>query len=536
MLIIEKNRKLVIYIGHKVSTFMMKNRVDNVYKKGKIKEKRNETMQKFIKKHKMGIIVTISVIIMVIGLSFAWLQLTLRGNKELSMMADGLKLVLDDTMEGGIHLVNAIPVTDEEGLTQVGYTFTLENTGKIDSSYEIYLDDLDLDERQTRMQDRFLKYQLVKDGEEISLDLLSTTGENPNRLLDKGEISSGEKFTYTLKLWIDYDATNEVMKTSFKGQLRVEAIQSQNKSLYKRIAKKAVLDNQASEFVSSTTGIDFSKVSSDTNGKGIYTFSSTKDDKYPVHYYRGAVTDNNVKFGGFCWKIVRTTETGGVKLIYNGSPDENGYCSKTTGEAVEIGTSAFNESYNSKEYVGYMINNTTDSTIKKVIDTWYQTNMTEFTEKLEDTVWCNDRSIAKTGNNNIYFSAWNRACTTFKPSLSCANDTDKFTVNKTNGNGILTYPVALLTSDEIILAGGKNGITSVSANPSYYLYTNKYWWSISPSYFYDGIVNGFDVDSDGGMSSGKFRVVFGVRPSISLTSNTSIKSGNGSMEKPFEIK
>ena len=46
-------------------------------------------MQKFIKKHKMGIIVTISVIIMVIGLSFAWLQLTLRGNKELSMMADG---------------------------------------------------------------------------------------------------------------------------------------------------------------------------------------------------------------------------------------------------------------------------------------------------------------------------------------------------------------------------------------------------------------------------------------------------------------
>ncbi len=295
-------------------------------KKGKIKEKRNETMQEFIKKHKMGIVVAISAIIMVIGLSFAWLQITLRGSKELSMMADGLKLVLDDTMEGGIHLENAIPVTDEEGLTQVGYTFTLENTGKVDSSYEIYLDDLDLDEGQTRMRDDFLKYQLVKNGEEVSLALLSTTGENPNRLLDKGAISS------------------------------------------------------------------------DTNGKGVYTFSSTKDDKYPVHYYRGAVTDNNVKFAGLCWKIVRTTNTGGIKLIYNGSPDTNGKCTNTTGEATQIGKSAFNEIANSKESVGYMAGNTSDSTIKKVIDTWYRDNMTEYTEKLEDAVWCNDRGDGSINN------------------------------------------------------------------------------------------------------------------------------------------
>jgi len=40
MLIIEKNRKLVIYIGHKVSSFMMKNRVDNAYKKGENKREK----------------------------------------------------------------------------------------------------------------------------------------------------------------------------------------------------------------------------------------------------------------------------------------------------------------------------------------------------------------------------------------------------------------------------------------------------------------------------------------------------------------
>jgi len=499
-------------------------------KKEKIKKKRTETMQEFMKKHKMGIIVTISAIIMVIGLSFAWLQLTLRGNKELSMMAESLKLVLDDTMEGGIHLVNAIPVTNEEGLTQVGYTFTLENTGKIDSSYEIYLDDLDLDEGQTRMQDRFLKYQLVKDGEEISLDLLSTIGENPNRLLDKGEISSGEKFTYTLKLWIDFDATNEVMKTSFKGQLRVEAIQSKDKSLYKIIAKKAVLDNQASEFVSSATGINFGEISSDTNGKGIYTFASTKDDKYPVHYYRGDVKDNNVKFAGLCWKIVRTTETGGVKLIYNGSPDESGQCTNTTGEKTQIGTSAFNKINNALEYVGYMVNNTTDSTIKGVIDNWYQNNMTDYTEKLEDTIWCNDRNFRSAGST--YFNSYDRAYTTHKPSVGCANDDDKFTVSSSNGNGSLTYPTALLTGDEIMLAGGLTG----TENSSYYLYTKEYWLSLSPSTFNGHYAYHLIMYNSGTLNSSNVSGVYGVRPSISLAPNIKYASGKGTMEKPFEIK
>ena len=140
---------------------------------------------------------------------------------------------------------------------------------------------------------------------------MTAIGEHPKRLLDKGEIGPKEKHTYILKLWIASTAINEVMGTIFKGQLRVEAIQGESKGLYKKIAKQAVPDDEASKFVTSSTGINFMQTSSDTNGKGVYTFASTKDDKYPVHYFQGTVTDNNVKFGGFCWKIVRTTETGG---------------------------------------------------------------------------------------------------------------------------------------------------------------------------------------------------------------------------------
>ncbi len=492
----------------------------------------NNKKENWLKEHKMGVFVGVSAVLMLIGLSYAWLQLTFRGTKELTILTAGnLELELDDTMTGGISFTEAVPVTDEEGMSQDGYTFTLENKGNVTSDYTIYLDDLNLAEGQTRMKDSFIKYQLTKDGDEVDLQLLNAIGEHPNRVLETGTIEPKTKYTYVLKMWIDQDATNEVMETMFKGQLRTEAMQEVGTKLYKEIAKKAILDNQASEFVSSTTGVNFGEISSDTNGKGVYTLSSTKDDKYPVHYYRGSVTDNNVKFGGFCWKIVRTTETGGVKLIYNGSPDTNGQCTNTTGEATQIGTSKFNETSNSSEYAGYMVNNTTDSTIKGAIDTWYQTNMTDYTSKLEDTIWCNDRS-SRVDGSNIYFGANDRTYTTHQPSLACANVEDKFTVDAKNGNGLLTYPVALLTADEIMLAGGKGG----TANSSYYLYTNQYWWALSPSYFYNNYASGFSVNSSGRLSFNRVYDTYGVRPAVSLAPGTKITSGDGSMNKPFIVE
>ena len=91
------------------------------------------------------------------------------------------------------------------------------------------------------------------------------------------------------------------------------------RTMYSIMTKNSVLDNIASTYVTSSTGIDFSQISSDTNGKGVYEIASTKNDPYPIYYYRGTqALTNNLIFGGFCWKIIRTTATGGVRLIYFG--------------------------------------------------------------------------------------------------------------------------------------------------------------------------------------------------------------------------
>ena len=125
-------------------------------------------------------------------------------------------------------------------------------------------------------------------------------------------------------------------------------------TLYNFMKQEAVMDNTSSEFVSSSTGINFgSRLDNNTNGKGVYIRAGTEDNEYPILYFRGDVDNNHVKFANFCWLIVRTTESGGTKLIYDGVPDSNGYCDNTR-TASQIGTSRFNQNSSSPADVGYM--------------------------------------------------------------------------------------------------------------------------------------------------------------------------------------
>jgi hypothetical protein len=62
------------------------------------------------------------------------------------------------------------------------------------------------------------------------------------------------------------------------------------------------------------------------NGNGIYTRAPYANDNYPLYYYRGQIDNNYVVWAGFCWQILRTTNTGGVKIIYHdvAQQDNNG--------------------------------------------------------------------------------------------------------------------------------------------------------------------------------------------------------------------
>lgn len=413
------------------------------------------------------------------------------------------------------------------------------------------------------------------------------------------------------------------------------------KYLYDIVASESVMDNVSSEFVTASTGINFGDISSDHNGKGVYTLSSSVDEDYPIYYYRGAVEDNNVIFADFCWKIVRTTETGGIKLIYNGVPTD-GICNNT-GESSQLSSKKFNSNPSSIAKVGYMYGavyeklskemdvitdtyyygsdvsydngtytltgnvisnskwsniyngglnnnhytclsseitcddvyyiyysiidtayyitlkngkkigdaliemldyNTTsnivkgDETTEGTLDYWYYTNIysTVYNDYVEDTVWCNDRTIYQLSGWNpnggditksMVFEARQRLADN-KPSLSCTRKIDSFTVSDDNGNGNLNYPVGLLTVDEIMLAGNSD-----TGNSTFYLYTGKDWWLSSPSSVAWGLAYQYLGES---LSAHMLEDENGVRPSISLRHDVVVESGKGTVDNPYVIK
>ena len=285
----------------------------------------------------------------------------------------------------------------------------------------------------------------------------------------------------------------------------------------------------------------FSSTLTSNNTKTLYT---STENGTTVYYFAGNATDNWVQFGGYYWRIIRTNSDGGVRLLYHGT--------STTAENAYIGESAFNSSYNNIAYVSYMYgstgsianartNQTNSSTIKTAIDNWYKDNLnTNYGKYLSTTaVYCNDRSTS----DNTYFGAYTRLKTNKTPSYDCAATEDKFTADTSTGNGKLTYPIALMTSDEVSFAGGLWG---TNAQTWYYYNSAKgsstgstLWWLLSPasgnvSYAYVFFVVG--SSNPGFLNSTYVSHTYGVRPALSLKSCVKYESGNGSASDPYTIK
>ena len=187
--------------------------------------------------------------------------------------------------------------------------------------------------------------------------------------------------------------------------------------------------------------------------------------------------------------------------------------------------------------------------------------MTSHTSELEDTPFCYDRSIS--AYDSLYAAAiendWfaqgtgigtsptmygatlrseyvnlasnNGTTYPYTPQLTCSQSNDNFTVSSSNGNGALTYPVGLITIDEIILAGGVGWII----NPTYYLNSGVWWWAGSPGYFNGNAAGVWSVDASGDTYGTNVISVHGARVVVSLASGYTISDGDGSTTNPFII-
>ena len=260
------------------------------------------------------------------------------------------------------------------------------------------------------------------------------------------------------------------------------------------------------------------------------------------------------------WRIIRINGDGSIRMIYSGTTEPSANLSLTNSNGVIMINSAtqvtmcsFNSNYNKAEYVGYMYTegeqhgNSKSSTIKTTIDNWYKATTLETdsaTKALvsQDQIFCNDRSASSTQTAawtstgaDYYYGTYGRLTqSTNSPQLTCPEESDKFTSKESSiGNKALTYPVSLITADEVAMAGGVGESSNV--NSSYYLYTNQNYWSGSPSYFYsDGSIYGFFVGYYGAFSHHYVSLIFGARPVISLSPSAQL-SGDGTYTNPYTV-
>ncbi len=138
------------------------------------------------------------------------------------------------------------------------------------------------------------------------------------------------------------------------------------------------------------------------------------DDYGMSYYFRGNVTNNYVQFANKCWRIVRITGDGSIKLVLHNdnvnnlaSPCASSNNTSTAAYARYSGTTyttKYNGEYSDNAYVGFMYGtagsstyaethaNINKSTILQNLETWYKNNLATYESKLADTIWCNDKS------------------------------------------------------------------------------------------------------------------------------------------------
>ena len=293
--------------------------------------------------------------------------------------------------------------------------------------------------------------------------------------------------------------------------------------------------------------------------KGIPSFSSTSTsndgmyaatDSYGTSYYfRGAVDNNWVYFAGIYWRIIRINGDNTVRMIYSGTTAPTSSTASYmsgTGTQINATTYSFNDTYSSAEYNGYKYTVGSqhgfdnDSTAKSTVDSWYSSNLTSYADYLADSVFCVDRSVytdssgstagTGTGTTTQYFGAYVRNRTNKSPILTCPNQSDAFTVSDTtHGNAHLTYPIGLITADEVAMAGAVYS----SNNNYFYLRTNQEYWTLTPYYFSSSAYN-FTTENTGSFDYERTSNGRAIRPVINIKSTIKC-TGNGTYSDPYNL-
>ena len=125
----------------------------------------------------------------------------------------------DLSEENSLTLESGEFMSDEDGLVQTGYKFSVENIGVGYGSYSIYLDDDTISTGTTRLDDKLIKYSLEINGNKNRPVSLA------NRKIYSDGLEKNEKDSFVLRLWLNKDVNGDIGGQEFRVKLRIKVNQ-----------------------------------------------------------------------------------------------------------------------------------------------------------------------------------------------------------------------------------------------------------------------------------------------------------------------
>ena len=497
----------------------------------------------------------LAVTLISIGSTFAMFTVSSKSAEYNVVKSGTLNISFDADSSSTIGLNGALPTSDSDGLAQTGNTFTITNTGSLTAEYTVSLqDDKDMitqDNCSDKQLDKgFIKYNI--DGTNIKL-----LSDSIDSTIISGSLKAGESKTFTLKLWIKEDATNEALGKHYHGKIVVDAIQEGAPQL----ATKLIMDKANAEDLDYNTATDVQK-------KEMWTFTHDATEQTTAltdYRYIGADPNNYVRFNDELWRIIGVFDTDDgtgkvekrLKIIRNESIGAHSWDNKdkTTGAETVNGKNEWTDAR-----LNYLLNQGHESETTGGSLYWNRGAGNCYKGQNNATTACDftttgltEKAKAMIGNAKWYLGGaakynsssnglafhWYKyergtsvhsgrsTSWTGKVGLMYLSDYGYATSGGTTTNRASCLAKEIYNWDSSSVSDCKNND---------WMYNSSIWqWTITPRQ--DSTDSVFYVNSAGHVSSnGAYGYNVGVRPVVHLNSAIKVSSGTGEKDNPYIIE
>ena len=354
-------------------------------------------------------------------------------------------------------------------------TLNINNAGNANINYGISLDGTNLNEN--------IKIELV----DIENNSMTGNLKANSKGFVKLYIENNQEIEQTLKFKLE--ATYDTLNFDTSKYITNTKIDTENK--YKlNLNENILLDNRI--------------IKTEENSQ-LY---KTIDDYGETWYFKGEQNYNYISFANHIWRVVRINGDNTIRLILN--------------DVLENKTVFNNVNTNDIGYMygdtidenGIIQYNTNNSTAKELVDKFYETNLKEnFEEFLADTLFCGE-NIDLTNVNDLNLKCDEGVIENKNRYTSKLDETNL--INNVSINNDLTCPIALLSRKEMLLAEYKDQEENIVSYLND-LELDDNWWTMT------------SIETE-------YNKELYIRPVINLKSNILIKSGNGTIDSPYQIE